>query len=371
MLTIEPPPRRSSRMPYLQPRNVPSRLIAMTRRQVAKSVSSTVPMATMPAALTRPSSRPPFCSMAPITRAQSASTVTSSAWMTLARPGRSVVTATPPCAAIEPAIADPIAPAAPVTSTTLSLSRCIASRRLLFRHDGDGFDLEQVFRRRELADLHGGRGRRCLGVEVTVAHFAEDRDLPDVDEVVGGLDDVLETGAGRGQSRLEIFEALGGLAAKVAGDFSVRRHADLAGDIDGASRARRFHDVGVAARGMDGRWILKTMNGHARLLLPASPAHGRADYRSPHNTSGKTSWQSAPHESRFCAAHSFRPRSDVGVACGACGHLRLHHRRPLQSRRSGADRRDGPRLHRRARSGRGDQGHRLEYDRATRRHDDS
>ena len=50
----------------------------MTRRQVAKSVSSTVPTTAMPAALTSPSSRPalPTASM---TRCQSASEVTSSA----------------------------------------------------------------------------------------------------------------------------------------------------------------------------------------------------------------------------------------------------------------------------------------------------
>jgi len=113
-------------MPYLQPRKVPSRLIAMTRRQVAKSVSSTVPMATMPAALTSPSSRPVSRSMSAMTRCQSCSDVTSSAYAPSARPGRSLVSARPPCAVTAAAIADPIAPAAPVTSTTFSVRRSIS-----------------------------------------------------------------------------------------------------------------------------------------------------------------------------------------------------------------------------------------------------
>ncbi len=47
----------------------------------------------------------------------------------MARPGRSVVMATPACSTTAPAIADPIAPAALDTSRTLSFSRGIRSRR--------------------------------------------------------------------------------------------------------------------------------------------------------------------------------------------------------------------------------------------------
>src|SRR5581483_11664064 len=88
---MAPPWRLSSAKACLQPRKVPSRLTASTRRQVAKSSSSTLPSATIPAALTRPSS----LSSAAITRRQSASDVTSSAW-SMPSPPRSVRTACPP-----------------------------------------------------------------------------------------------------------------------------------------------------------------------------------------------------------------------------------------------------------------------------------
>ena len=137
---------------------------------------------------------------------------------------------------------------------------------LFLRHHGDGFDFEQQFRSRELNDLHCGRSRWRLGVEVAVTHFPESRQLRDVDEIVGDLDHMLEAGAGRGQGGLEILETLHGLGAKIAADFSIGRYADLAGDVDGAARVGRFHDVRVAYRAMNGRRILKAMNGHPRVL---------------------------------------------------------------------------------------------------------
>ena len=90
----------------------------------------------------------------------------------------------------------------------------------------------------------------------------------------------------------------------------------------------------------------------------------------PDNTSRQTSWQSAPHESVDRVTSCFRSRSDVGVAGGACRHLCLHHRRPVQSCDRCAGRRGGDRHHRPARPRRGDQGRRLEYDRPLGRHDD-
>src|SRR5262249_6753219 len=54
-------------------------------------------------------------------------------------------------------------------------------------------------------------------------------------------------------------------------DLAVRRQADRAGDVDGASRCARLDHMAVAARFVNGRRILTVMDGHER-LLPASAA---------------------------------------------------------------------------------------------------
>src|SRR5215470_7155921 len=80
----------------------------------------------IPAALMRPSSRPAVLSTSPTTRSQSFSDVTSSAWSMPSRPARSVAMARPPSRATASFTAAPIAPAAPLISTTLSLRRLIS-----------------------------------------------------------------------------------------------------------------------------------------------------------------------------------------------------------------------------------------------------
>ena len=85
----------------------------------------------------------------------------------------------------------------------------------------------------------------------------------------GDLHHMLEIRIGGGERKFQVFEALHRLGAKIArgaGKLSVRRHAELSGNVDGAARASRLHDVGVAARRRHGRRILKAMNGHVRFL---------------------------------------------------------------------------------------------------------
>ena len=63
----------SSGMAYLQPRNTPSALTAMTRRHSAKLVCSTSPGVPTPALLTRPSRRPWRRSISAMAACQSSS----------------------------------------------------------------------------------------------------------------------------------------------------------------------------------------------------------------------------------------------------------------------------------------------------------
>ena len=79
------------------------------------------------------------------------------------------------------------------------------------------------------------------------------------------LDDVIEDRAGRGEPELEIFEGLRRLGAKVvrlAGEFAVRRHAELAGQIDRARGPARLHHMGIAPGCGHGRRIEKFVSGH-------------------------------------------------------------------------------------------------------------
>ena len=62
---------------------------------------------------------------------------------------------------------------------------------------------------------------------------------------------MLEARAHRGERGLDVLEALHGLGAKIArrtGELSIRRHAELAGKVDGAARAFGFNDMRVTAR---------------------------------------------------------------------------------------------------------------------------
>ena len=86
------------------------------------------------------------------------------------------------------------------------------------------------------------------------------------------LHDVLEAGIDRGERELHVLEtllALGAEVARRAGECAVRRHAELAGQIDGAARTFRLHHVGVAARRGDGRRIEKAMHGLLSFLRPS------------------------------------------------------------------------------------------------------
>ena len=80
--------------------------------------------------------------------------------------------------------------------------------------------------------------------------------------------------------------------------------------------------------------------------------------------------QNAPHEQCIHSPRCVRLQRDLGLAGGVRRHLCLHYRRSLQSRGGSADRGSRDRARRRARSGRGDQRHRLGYDWPSRRHDD-
>ena len=63
---------------------------------------------------------------------------------------------------------------------------------------------------------------------------------------------MLEAGAGGGKSQFQVLKALDRLGAEVArraGEFPIRRHAELPRQVDRATWARCLHDVRVAARG--------------------------------------------------------------------------------------------------------------------------
>lgn len=137
--------------------------------------------------------------------------------------------------------------------------------RAIPRHHGNRLDFEQRAVARELGDLNRGRCRRRLGVDVAIAHFEVGLDVGYVDEKPGDLHHVLEIRVGCGERKFQIFETLHRLGAEVAGragKFPVRRHAELSGNVDGAARASRFHDMGVTARRRHGRRVLEAMIDH-------------------------------------------------------------------------------------------------------------
>jgi len=73
----------------------------------------------------------------------------------------------------------------------------------------------------------------------------------------------------RGQRVFQVLEALRRLGAEIArgtGEFAVHRHAELAGNVDGAARARALDHMGVAAAAA---WSkdFEAMNGHGCDLL--------------------------------------------------------------------------------------------------------
>src|SRR5262245_53882394 len=132
-LTIDPPCRASSGRACLQPRNVPSRLTAITRLKLSTSVSAMVPRTKTPAALTRPARPRPDASIRPIIACQSSSRVTSKMCSIWAPPVRSQPIAWPPASRIARQIAAPMTPAAPVTRTGRSERRGTEARSGLVR----------------------------------------------------------------------------------------------------------------------------------------------------------------------------------------------------------------------------------------------
>jgi len=92
-----------------------------------------------------------------------------------------------------------------------------------------------------------------------------------IDDVVVELDDVVEARADRGERRLEIFERLGCLGAKISG-APVAAEAELAGDIDNPARHRDLDHVGIAYRFRNG-FRIKEANvvGHGVVLLSYAP----------------------------------------------------------------------------------------------------
>src|SRR5262249_53773426 len=67
------------------------------------------------------------------------------------------------------------------------------------------------------------------------------------------------------RARVEIFEGLRRLGAEVAraaGEFAVKRHAELAGQIDRARGPARLHHMSIAAGCGHGRRIEKFVGGH-------------------------------------------------------------------------------------------------------------
>ena len=71
--------------------------------------------------------------------------------------------------------------------------------RRLRRQHRDGLDLEQRARPRQLRNADGRTRRRRRGVDELVAHFAENRHVRHVGEIIVDLHHVLEAGAGRFQ----------------------------------------------------------------------------------------------------------------------------------------------------------------------------
>src|SRR5580700_1255425 len=94
-------------------------------------------------------------------------------------------------------------------------------------------------------------------------------DMRHVDQVVGDLHHVFETGAGRGERMFQVLEGLNGLGAEIsrsAGHFAVSGPAELSRNIDGTARARGLDDVTIATRRVHGSRILKAMDGHGSFL---------------------------------------------------------------------------------------------------------
>src|ERR1700716_2365007 len=131
MLTIEPPPDCfSAGIAVLQPRNVPSELMSLTRRYSA-SVQSSIELRTpTPAAFSRPCSPPNLSTLAATAFCQPASWVTSRATNNAAPPSsaasarplassRSASTALPPSRTTSRAVSAPMPDAPPLSSTTL------------------------------------------------------------------------------------------------------------------------------------------------------------------------------------------------------------------------------------------------------------
>src|SRR5882724_1167564 len=113
MLTIEPPPaRRMAGMAALLPRNTPVALTSITRCHASSGVSSTRPVALMPALLTSTLSLPKRCSASATASCQSFSRVTSSR----------TKAASPPLAATSASTARPSA------SSTSAMTTCAPSR---------------------------------------------------------------------------------------------------------------------------------------------------------------------------------------------------------------------------------------------------
>src|SRR6266545_5396402 len=135
MLTIEPPPAFFiAGIAALQPRNVPSPLMSLTRRNSA-SVQSSIELRTpTPAAFRSPCRPPNFLTVAATALFQAASSVTSSGTNNAPSPSsaasarplassRSASTALPPSRTTSRAVSAPMPEAPPLTSTTLSARR--------------------------------------------------------------------------------------------------------------------------------------------------------------------------------------------------------------------------------------------------------
>src|ERR1700730_4002551 len=154
MLTIEPPPDcLIAGMADLQPRNVPSELMSLTRRYSA-SVQSSIELRTpTPAAFSRPCSPPNLSTLAPTALCQPASWVTSRVTNSAASPSsaasarplpssRSASTALPPSRTTSRALSAPMPDAPPLTSTTLFSRRGVALPfQQAGRHPAVGHDL--------------------------------------------------------------------------------------------------------------------------------------------------------------------------------------------------------------------------------------
>src|SRR5581483_3759882 len=143
---------------------------------------------------------------------------------------------------------------------------CAGGLRSARRDHRHRLDLEQCAVARQLADLYRGRSGRRLGVDVAIPYLEEDRQVRHIGKVVGDLDDVLEAAADGLQADFQILKALRRLRPEVtglAGEFAVRCHAELPGEIHGARGTCRLHHVSIAA----GRWDRRRIDefvGHRR-----------------------------------------------------------------------------------------------------------